>query len=70
MHALAKDPNKISKVLPIVIRSDVTLKNAIFEEQSLFSFSKRSDGIRGDFDMLACEILGINQWIESQKQEG
>lgn len=68
MHALAKDPNKISKVLPIVIRADATLKNAIFEEQSLFSFSKRSDGIRGDFDMLACEILGINQWIESQKQ--
>lgn len=66
MHDLARDEDKIKNVLPVVIRVDVALKNSIFEEKSIFDLTKRK-GIREDFDQFAKEILGINQWIEDQK---
>ena len=63
MHDLAKDKDKISSVLPVVIRVDASLRNSIFESKSIFDFSKRT-GIREDFDQFAREILGINLWKE------
>ena len=68
MHDLAKDEEKLNSVLPVVIRVDAALKNAIFTEKSIFESSKKS-GIREDFDQFAREILGINHWIESQKEQ-
>lgn len=69
MHALAREEEKINNVLPVVIRVDASLKNSIFETKSIFESSKRS-GIREDFDQFAKEILGLNQWIDSQKKLG
>lgn len=66
MHDLAKDENKINNVLPVVIRVDASLKNSIFDAVSLFDLPKKS-AIREDIDQFTKEILGINQWIESQK---
>jgi chromosome partitioning protein len=68
MHDLAKDANKIKNVLPVVIRVDVSLKNSIFDAVSLFDLPKKS-AIREDVDQFAKEILGINNWIELQKND-
>lgn len=66
MHDLAKDARKIKNVLPVVIRVDASLKNSIFDAVSLFDLPKKS-AIREDIDQFAREILGIYNWIDSQK---
>ncbi len=66
MHDLAKDENKINNVLPVVIRVDASLKNSIFDAVSLFDLPKKS-AIREDIDQFTKEILGINNWIDDQK---
>lgn len=68
MHDLAKDENKINNVLPVVIRVDTSLKNSIFDAVSLFDLPKKS-AIREDIDQFAKEILGINNWVEQQKNK-
>jgi len=68
MHDLAKDEAKINHVLPVVIRVDASLKNSIFDAVSLFDLPRRS-AAREDIDQFAKEILGINNWIELQKQD-
>lgn len=66
MHDLAKDKDKIDNVLPVVIRVDASLKNSIFDAVSLFDLPKKSD-IREDIDQFTKEIIGINNFIETQK---
>lgn len=66
MHDLAKDEAKIKSVLPVVIRVDASLKNSIFDAVSLFDLPKKS-AIREDVDQFTKEILGLNNWIEFQK---
>lgn len=67
IHELAKQPSRADKVLPFVIRTDSSVKNAIFDSKSIFDSSKKSV-VRGDVDQFAKEILGINAWKESQIQ--
>ncbi len=66
MHDLAKDKDKINHVLPVVIRVDASFKNSIFDAVSLFNLPKKS-AAREDIDQFAKEILGINNWVELQK---
>ena len=66
MHDLAKDKDKISNVMPVVIRVDTALKNSIFDAVSLFDLPKKS-AIREDIDQFTKEILGINKWTYLQK---
>lgn len=67
IHELAKRADRAEKVLPFVIRTDSSVKNAIFDSKSIFDTNKKSV-VRGDVDQFAREILGINAWKESQIQ--
>ena len=69
MHQITKDEKKFEKILPIVIRTDATLKNAIFDAKTIFELPKRS-AIREDIDQFTKEILGINAWNEQQVKNG
>lgn len=60
MHQIMSDESKIEKTLPIVIRTDITLKNAIFDKKTIFEIPKKSF-IREDIDQFTKEILQINQ---------
>jgi len=64
MHELVKTKEHIEKIIPVVIRSDASVKNAIFDSKSIFELSKKS-AVRDDIDQFAKEILGINSWNES-----
>lgn len=63
MHQLAKNQEILEKVLPVVIRTDVSLKNAVFDQRSIFELSKKSP-IRADIDQFTREVLGITTWRE------
>lgn len=66
MHQLAKQDDRTDKILPVVVRVDANLKNAIFDFKSVFELSKRAS-IREDIDQFTREILGLNLWSESKK---
>lgn len=65
MHELVKTEERASKVIPVVIRSDASVKNAVFDAKSIFELPKKS-AIREDIDQFTKEILGINIWKEGQ----
>jgi len=65
MHELVKTEERASKVIPVVIRSDTSVKNAVFNSKSIFELPKKS-AIREDIDQFTKEILGINTWKENQ----
>jgi chromosome partitioning protein len=67
IHELAKRADRADKVLPFVIRTDSSVKNAIFDSKSIFDSSKKSV-VRGDVDQFTKEVLGINAWKELQIQ--
>jgi chromosome partitioning protein len=67
MHELAKTANKADKILPVVIRTDVSVKNAIFDARSIFDMPKKST-IREDVDQFTREVLGINEWKEAKQK--
>lgn len=64
MHELAKKADHLEKILPVVIRVDTSLKNAVFDSKSIFELPKKAP-IREDIDQFAKEILGINLWKEN-----
>jgi chromosome partitioning protein len=63
MHALAERPERAAKLLPVVIRTDATIKNAVFDGRSIFDLPKRST-IREDIDQLTRELLGLDRNAE------
>lgn len=63
MHELMKRDDLLNKILPVVCRVDVSMKNAIFDAKSVFELPKKSP-IKEDIDQFAKEILGINAWKE------
>lgn len=65
MHELARSPEKADKLLPVVIRTDVSVKNAVFDSKSVFDMPKKST-IREDVDQFTREVLGINQWTDAK----
>lgn len=65
MHELMKRDDLLNKILPVVCRVDVSLKNAVFDSKSIFEMPKKSP-IREDIDQFAKEILGINAWKEAK----
>jgi len=65
MHELSKDEKKIHKILPFVIRTDTSLKNAIYDAKSIFDTGKKL-AIKEDIDHFAKEIMGLNAWSESK----
>ena len=67
IHDLAKRPERAEHVLPFVIRTDSSVKNAIFDSKSVFDLSKKSV-VREDIDQFAKEILGINAWKEARAE--
>jgi chromosome partitioning protein len=66
MHQLTKQEESAEKVLPVVMRTDVSIKNAIFDSKTIFELPKKA-AIREDIDQLTKELLGINSWKESIK---
>jgi len=67
MHEVAKSSIYASKLLPVVIRTDTSVKNAVFESKSVFELGNKST-VREDTDQFTREILGINAWKESKLQ--
>ena len=63
MHELAKNDDMLEKLIPIVIRADANIKNAIFDAKNVF-ISKKS-AVREDIDQFTKEILGITAWSET-----
>ena len=66
MHELMKRTELHNKILPVVCRVDVSMRNAIFDSKSVFDLPKKAP-IREDIDQFSKEILGINIWKESKK---
>lgn len=66
MHELMKRTELHNKILPVVCRVDVSMRNAIFDSKSVFDLPKKAP-IREDIDQFAKEILGVNIWKESKK---
>jgi chromosome partitioning protein len=66
MHELAKNEDRIHKILPVVIRTDTSLKNAVFDSKTIFDLPKKAT-IREDIDQFTRELLGINAWREVTK---
>ncbi len=67
MHELAKAVEKADKILPVVIRTDAAVKNAVFDSRSIFDMPKKST-IREDIDQFTREVLGINEWKEAKQK--
>jgi chromosome partitioning protein len=68
MHYLVKDSSKVSKILPVVIRTDVSIKNVVYEMTNIFERGKKTT-IKEDMDHFTREILGINAWNENKTKE-
>lgn len=68
MHDLAKDKDKINNVIPVVIRVDTALRNAIFDTVLLFDLPRKSV-IREDIDQFTKEILHLNNWSEQRDEK-
>lgn len=66
MHELMKRGDLTEKILPVVCRVDASLKNAVFDNKSVFELPKKAP-IREDIDQFAKEMLGINLWKEREK---
>ena len=62
MHDVAKSEHS-NNLLPVVIRIDTSMKNAIYDCKSIFEMSKKSSA-QEDADQFAREILGLNAWKE------
>ena len=67
MHEIAKQEDRFAKLLPVVIRSDTSLKNAAFDSKSIFELPRKAQ-IREDIDQFSREILGINSWKDADQR--
>jgi chromosome partitioning protein len=67
MHELARDEAIFKHLLPVVIRSDASLKNAAFNSQSIFDLSRKTV-TREDIDQFAKEILGLNEFAQRKNK--
>ena len=63
MQEIYTSPATRDNILPMVMRTDATYKNAKALKQSLFSMKKSS--AKEDTEQLIKEILGINTWLKS-----
>ncbi len=64
IHELSKNERYSKAVMPVVIRTDASVKNAIFDSRSVFDSSKRSV-FREDVDQFVQELVGISDWKET-----
>ena len=69
MHELTKRGDLLNRILPVVCRTDASMKNAVFDSKSVFELPKRAP-IREDIDQFTKEVLGINLWKEAKNQHG
>jgi chromosome partitioning protein len=69
MHELTKRGDLLNRILPVVCRTDASMKNAVFDSKSVFELPKRAP-IREDIDQFTKEVLGINVWKEAKNQHG
>lgn len=67
IQQVAQRPELAEKVLPFVIRTDSSVKNAIADSKSIFEISKKGV-VRDDVDQFTREILGINAWKEARAE--
>jgi chromosome partitioning protein len=67
MHEILKNEEIVDHILPVVIRSDVSAKNAIFDAKTIFDLPRKTS-IHEDMDQLAKEILCISQWAEIHRK--
>ena len=65
MHELASSKEYMEKLIPVVIRTDASLKNAVFDQKSVFELR---GSIKEDIDRFTREVLGINAWKDSKSK--
>jgi chromosome partitioning protein len=65
MHELASNKEYMEKLIPVVVRTDASLKNAVFDQKSVFELR---GFIKEDIDRFTREILGINAWKDSKSK--
>jgi chromosome partitioning protein len=68
LHELASKESSKDKILPVVIRTDATIKNALDQGLSIFELKSKS-GICEDLDRLTRELLGISKWSEKHQEK-
>ena len=61
MHHLIKDPDNFDKILPFVIRTDASIKSAVYESKTVFETNQKRN-IKEDLDQLTRELIGLNDW--------
>ena len=64
LYELAEKSFSKGRILPVVIRVDASVKNALDQGISVFELKSKPE-ICDDFDSLTKEILGLNTWKES-----
>ena len=67
MHELVKTTEQVDDILPVVIRTDATIKNSMFFELDIFNSTKKTS-IKKDADQLCRKILGLNKWKDYLKE--
>ena len=67
MQEIYTSPATRDNILPMVMRTDSTYKNAKALKQSLFSMKKSS--AKEDTEQLIKEILGINTWLQNNSSQ-
>lgn len=68
MHQVVKDEDKAEKIFPMIIRSGKDVKNSVFNAHTIFDLPRKTP-LQDDIDHFTREILGINAWIKSLKNE-
>jgi chromosome partitioning protein len=66
LHEVASKESCKDNILPIVIRTDTAVKNALDQGISVFEMKSKS-GICDDIDSLTRELLGLSQWDDEKK---
>jgi chromosome partitioning protein len=61
LHDVASNASCQEKVLPVVIRVDASIKNALDQGISVFELAPKA-GVAEDLDRLTKEVLGIQSW--------
>lgn len=64
LHQLASIEKYNDKILPVVIRTDANIKNAIDAGLSVFEIRRKTPA-KEDIDSLAKELIGFNRWMDN-----
>jgi chromosome partitioning protein len=68
VQELSRELKNSAKLFPVVIRADVSVKNAVFDAKSVFETTQKS-AFREDIDQFTREVLGLNDFKAGEEKE-